>query len=109
MGYSCTAKAGDTLDALMTLLQGKDEPSSNTWTANGKTYFYEVDRIEQEDGGITGEVILTKGDTGRKIGSFRINGDGRVGIFAGATQKQIMEAEANVKAPSFRRSRKPRI
>jgi hypothetical protein len=76
---------------------------SNTWTAGGETYLYEVSRKEHDDGAITGSILkkvpppaplkvvicpteverilgLASADSffARKVATFRIEGDGTV-------------------------------
>jgi len=57
--------------------------TSNFFYANGKRYFYEISRRDQPDGGIAGTINLIWTDAEgkdwcRKVGTFRIDGKGRV-------------------------------
>lgn len=80
MGWSCTAKAGLTLDGISKLFQG----SSNTWTTEKGTFFFETGR-ENSEGAITGQVwkmIVWQGeDRIKRSGSFRIEPDGIIARF----------------------------
>jgi hypothetical protein len=83
MGWSCSAAANRTLETIEAACEasreGKiDENVSNVFYADGRRYFYELDRQEHDDGGITGDIIESPGDTDtcRKVGTFRIDGDG---------------------------------
>lgn len=110
MGYSTTSKAADTLDSLMNILQeGQDRETSNTWTVKhqgfDRTYFYEVDRKDEPDGGIRGDVQEnTIGDNCRYAGRFHITGEGVIRHFPGATAKQHRAAEAAVSSRTYRDS-----
>ncbi len=80
MGWSCTAKAGLTLDGISKTFQG----SSNTWNTEKGTFFFETGR-ENADGAITGQVwkmvdVPKKGRCNRS-GSFRIETDGTIARF----------------------------
>ena len=86
MGYSCTAAAMDTLQALMR--RHNHGRSSNTFSTDaGKTvYFQEIGR-EQRDGAVTGTVHkMHSNDTASPAGTFRIEPDGRVSRFPGIPQ-----------------------
>jgi hypothetical protein len=53
--------------------------SQNTFDQNGRKYFWELSRREHDDGAITGTIFeLTMWNEARRVGSFRINGDGSV-------------------------------
>ena len=80
MGWSCTAKAGFTLDGISKTFQG----SSNTWNTEKGNFFFETGR-ENEDGAITGQVwkmINWQGqERCKQSGSFRIEADGTIARF----------------------------
>lgn len=85
MGWSCTRKAAETLEAIETACAATRPPemtTSNMFFTNGKQYFYEVSRRDQTDGGIAGIINLTWTenwqDWCRQVGSFRIDGQGTV-------------------------------
>lgn len=94
MGYSCTVKADYVLDALLIQLQsaGNENNSSNTWTKDGQTYFFERGR-EQPDGAITGRIYRFEPDNMCKlIGNGRIDADGDIPYFP--TSKQVQRDSA---------------
>ena len=77
MGWSCTAKADEVLQA-WSLGCYASTNTNNVWTARGKRYFYEVGR-ENRDGSITGIILENiSGNACRKVGTFRIEPDGKV-------------------------------
>ncbi len=85
MGFSYTFAAGVTMTkierACMASRHGKeDEKISNVFHANGRSYFYELRRRDRADGGLGGEIrlYLPDGVHVRKVGTFRIDGKGRV-------------------------------
>jgi hypothetical protein len=82
MGFSYTAKAGDTLRIVdeCCKLSNPDEPSSNVFVVDGVRYMFETDRKELKDGGITGDVsmFLPDGVHVRPMGKFRVSGAGRI-------------------------------
>lgn len=93
-GYSLTRSASDALKSLMKALgndglEGRRSDSSglgsNEWKRGKDSYFYELERENQEDGGIKGEVI--KGS--KSIGSFHIDGNGYIVKFPGASKEVI--------------------
>lgn len=102
MGYSCAAKASYVQDAMMELLQVNDarpenEKTSNGWQIDGKTYFCERGR-ENSDGSITGSVYGPWAqDPTRciKVGSFKVDGDGKVVRWAtsSASQRKLAEVK----------------
>jgi hypothetical protein len=80
MGWSCNAKASDTLQR-MTDKCVKASGSQNTFIVKGVTYFFETSRTEHRDGAITGKVmrmILPENTHCRPSGSIRIEGDGTI-------------------------------
>lgn len=84
MGWSCSAAANEVLKRWTAACRAQTG-SQNEFVVNGRKYFWDITRTEWEDGSITGSVLLTlnaKSTDGsffcRKIGSFRINGDGTV-------------------------------
>jgi len=80
MGWSCTARAGLTLDGISKAFQG----SSNTWNTEKGTFFFETGR-ENDDGAITGQVWKTvdvpKKGRCKRAGSFRIEPNGKINRF----------------------------
>jgi hypothetical protein len=76
MGWSCSWHASKTMDRWSEHCI-KTTGSSNTFTENGKTYFWESSHREHSDGAITGSIFLMlDNDMCRKVGTFRINSDG---------------------------------
>lgn len=90
MGWSCSARAGRVLDRVVEFCKLYNK-TSNTWTACGITYFFEESRRTHADGAITGTVYRNL-NTGfcRKVGSFRIDGDGKIIRFPGFDKAQRM-------------------
>ncbi len=78
MGWSCSNSAYETMK------QWSDNcfnqtGCSNTYKIGRETYFFEASRMEHIDGAITGSIHRFVGEgLARKVGSFRINGSGRV-------------------------------
>jgi len=104
-GYSMTEKSSRSLKALMKALGNENEPGlspktkglgSNEWVRGKDTYFYELERDDQEDGGIKGEVI--KGT--KSIGSFHIDGNGYIVKFPGAPDSAIASVNKDKKPSS---------
>lgn len=54
MGWSCTRLAGDAADRLTTECV-KATGSQNHFVNGGRSFFWEIDRVEHDDGRITGE------------------------------------------------------
>ena len=79
MGYSATAAAFRTLDAIGRYTAYEGGPS-NGFRNGGTEGFWEIGR-EQKDGAITGMVYLTRDGYIVKSASFRINPDGVVARF----------------------------
>jgi hypothetical protein len=86
MGFSYTQAAGRTMEAIEAACKRARQPgetSTNEFWEGRARYFFEIDRQDQPDGGIRGEVHLTwdnaKG-TGwaRLVSTFAIDGRGRV-------------------------------
>ena len=106
MGYSCTAAASYTLDAIDRALDATNpvRRCSNETPDGG---FYERGR-EQPDGAITGTVWKPCGD-GRvvKRGSFKINADGTVTRFPGLPGAMLRAAESAGAAEYQRRHAPP--
>lgn len=71
MGWSHSADAGRTLNALEAYARAHFTSSNMV----SKTAFLELDNIEHEDGGITGEVMTM---AGQSLGNFQIGGNGRI-------------------------------
>ena len=94
MGYSCAVKADNVLDALMVQLQVTDrgqDKSSNGWSHNGHSYFFERGR-EQSDGAITGTVYLVVNNKCYKRRSIRIEPNGFITRFTTSTKAQRQSA-----------------
>ncbi len=100
MGYSYTAMAGFTLDAISAILRDEvredeivpaapgSKVGSNSILRNGG--FWETGR-EQADGSITGTVWKAYApDPSRvtKAGAFKITPDGRIAFFPGTTKSE---------------------
>ena len=83
MGWSCSKAANDVLRS-WTQACVLETGSQNTFLSGGKKYFYELSRVEHDDGAITGTIQrvvreLTDGRSWcRRTDSFRIDGGGRV-------------------------------
>ncbi len=92
MGYSCSAKASYVMDVIME--QNRHENSGNVYkSVTGDLYFWERGR-ENADGAMTGPVHkFLPGDRALKVGSYRINRDGRIERFPGLDQNQRQRAE----------------
>lgn len=102
VGYSCTAAANRTLDAISEACYQQTK-AANVYRHNGKDYFWEVGR-ENADGAITGTIYQYSGPrtnpktTVTKAGSFRINPNGT--IARGVGLKGLYESRTqNPKAP----------
>ena len=86
MGYSYTYAASAAMDRIERACKASreqrsdDDGASNTFFANGKRYFYELRRRDRPDGGLGGEIWVTLPDGVhcRKVGTFVIDGRGRV-------------------------------
>ncbi len=83
MGWSYRSDAGRTMDAIEAACKQTREPHgetcSNTFFVGGKRYFYETSRRDQVDGGIAGTIYrCLPNEMCRRVGTFRISGDGRV-------------------------------
>ena len=94
MGYSCTMKAGYTLDAIGEVLDAAypGRTCSNSMPGGG---FYECGR-ERPDGAVTGTVWgpVPGTESVRRRGGFRIGPDGRVSRFPGIPAALLRQAEA---------------
>jgi hypothetical protein len=85
MGWSHTARAGDTMKRIEKACQetagGGPRQMSNTFLMDGEAYFHEVDCRDQPDHGIRGTIFrMYVGRGGKEMaawsGTFHINGDG---------------------------------
>lgn len=101
MGYSCTAIAHMTLDALMDIV--RDTESSNVYRGR----FFEQGR-ENSDGAITGTIWKYVDENHvRREGSYKISAEGKIVRFPGTTKDERNLAEKTGKArfqrdyPSF--------
>lgn len=91
MGYSCTAIASLTHDALMEIV--RDSESSNSY----RGYFTEQGR-ENSGGAITGTVWKFVDENHvRRAGSYKIDAEGKIIRFLGTTKKEWIEAEKQAK------------
>lgn len=78
MGWSCSGRAGDVMDRWTAACRASTG-SSNVFNDKGKSYFWEDDGREHDDGSVTGSVYLTlPNGRAREVSKFRIDGDGRV-------------------------------
>jgi hypothetical protein len=78
MGWSCRVEAARTLESWIAYCR-RQSGQSNVFYTNGKSYFFEEDNVEHDDGAITGSVwFMGKNQTCSKYGTFRVNGDGTV-------------------------------
>ena len=78
MGWCCTSEAAKTEQKWSEGCH-KTTGSSNTFTNGKDRYFYEVTRKSHADGAITGTIYRCIGeDHARKVGSFRIEGNGKI-------------------------------
>jgi hypothetical protein len=83
MGYSASREAFRTLEALDVVCR-KHSGMSNVWDYKGKRYMYEIDRKDQKDDGIKGDVSEFVGETSAKrLGKFHVDGDGIIVKFPG--------------------------
>ena len=87
MGWSCRKDAARTLDKVSAFCI-KSTGNGNTWVRvlpNGaERFFYETSRREYEDGRICGQVFRIIGNPAtscRRVGSFRIEGNGNLTRF----------------------------
>lgn len=82
MGWSCSAAAGRTLEAIQAACVASTG-SQNTWEEPGRApCFFELDSTEHDDGAITGDVFRMAPGTSRCRATtrFRIEADGRLSI-----------------------------
>ena len=78
MGYSCTAAAMETLEAIMDSLPRARNWGTNSWSDEGREYIYEIGP-EQADGRIAGSyyrMSLVNPHTAQIAGRFCIAADG---------------------------------
>lgn len=96
MGYSCTAAASYTRQAIQDLIAARygADKVSNYVPIGEWGGFFETGR-EREDGAITGSVFKTVTAEGncRRAGSFKINPDGTVERFPGVDKQLLAAAE----------------
>ena len=71
MGFSYTNKAGQVLDQMTS----KDGPS-NEVKVGVRRFFWEVDRVDQPDGGIKGSIYEIAHGMAEHKGRFHIDGKG---------------------------------
>lgn len=101
MGWSCTAAASLTLDALGALVSRDSKHGSN---GIGDWGFFETSRVEHADGAITGSVFrMVDAAHCRRAGGFRIEPDGKVARFPHVPAATLREAEARGAAEYARR------
>lgn len=90
MGWSCAAIAADTLNRLSAKCR-ESSGSSNVWESGGVRFFFEPSRVEHGDGAITGSIWRMLPDNmARRVGSFRIEADGRLSRSAGGLSKLLV-------------------
>ena len=81
MGWSCSKRAGDTLDIISDVCFHYFAVQ-NMFYFNGKEHFWEVSNREYDDGAITGGVYVEFGRYYKRVGSFRIDGMGEIVRFS---------------------------
>jgi hypothetical protein len=92
MGWSCSAKASDVMNAWNDFCF-KSSGLSNVFKDKGKTYLIEYSNREHDDGSITGTILVSVGwnlhgnELFQKTGSFKINGDGTIARAPAALKK----------------------
>jgi hypothetical protein len=104
MGWSCSAAANFTLDAITEIQHKLGSVTSNGLVIgeNKNAGFWETSRKEHDDGSITGSVwTMVDADHCRRTGSFRINPNGTVARFSSIPRRLLIEAE-NAGARKFR-------
>lgn len=90
MGYSCTQDASHMLGVIGHMFATDGNP--NVLTIKGGQYFFECGR-ENADGAITGNLMkMLPGDLCRKVGSVRIDPDGRITRFPAMNRDERIEA-----------------
>lgn len=78
MGWSCSQVADNVLERWKERCI-KDTGSSNVYKVGNKRYFYQLSQKEYCDGSITGTIYHWIDEKScRKVGSFRINGNGTI-------------------------------
>lgn len=78
MGFSCSNAAAEVVDGWATRCRAQTR-QSNVFEVDRSRYFLEESREEQADFGVTGEVyIVLSGDRCRKVGDYRLDGEGRL-------------------------------
>jgi len=103
MGYSCSALANETMDAMFAEMEKTCPPAdktSNGWDFKGNSYFFEMGR-EQEDGAITGSVFRHGNDNNgigkgfcRRVGSIKILSNGKIKSWPFTTKGMREKAES---------------
>jgi len=95
MGYSCNAISDMVFEQITKILQedGPETKFGNEYYYAGKWHFWSIGR-EREDGAVVGSVFEHVGkDLCRRVGSFHVDGNGRIIRFPGSTKKQRIKAE----------------
>lgn len=84
MGWSCSTAASKVLES-WTRACVASTGMSNTWKQGDREFFTELSNREHDDGAITGSIIELGAPSGpdgarpgRKVGTFKISGDGTV-------------------------------
>lgn len=78
MGWSCSVAASD-VERSWSEVCLTQTGLSNTFRSGNRTYFYEVESVEHDDGSITGHVFrLTADNQAYEAGTFKIDGLGKV-------------------------------
>jgi hypothetical protein len=80
MGWSCSAKGSDVLQAWSDKCFA-NSGLTNVWNDGQDSYMYEISNREHDDGSITGKIIKRVGESGwqgKVVGSLKIDGDGNI-------------------------------
>jgi len=94
MGYSCSAAASMTQEAMFAELEADGlSTSGNGWKHNGQDYFLEQGR-EQADGAITGTVYKVKNELCYRVGGVRIEPNGLITRWPCVPREYFKRAQA---------------
>lgn len=117
MGFGARATAFATLERIKDLppRDGADKSQERGSNATPFPGFYELDRDDQKDGGLAGDVFqLSPSGQAHSMGRFQISGSGKVQHFPGLSpaERQAIEtgdfAPVTPKKPTTRRGPKAR-